>query len=566
MLRTNRQQGFRVTNPLPGAPPEATSPAAMWEGLGDVEKGFTTIDSLHEAPEEQTAFALWLGPDALVVLIRAEITATGSVRPGAESPDAEQISRNDSLEIMVDPTHNHRDYLWLQYDSSGMRIASHRSVMQFALRCDRVQEDEPVADEEWSLTCELTGEAWYSLVRVPLGLLGVAAAEELVTCGFNVVQRRYVGRRLVESSWNPLRGESQSPWDFGELLAAGTPCRVAALDFGEVYHDWNELKFEVRNLTAQAQELTADLRAWCEGHDFRRGRQIALQPHESRQEALRFELDSREWRCQEIELTVRREERLVYVARFSAGHNPRHGGAVMVLKHGVRWFEGEPPRRPEPGDPDFQTALRRWVLSRLPDFPEMGWWGGPDGDWVLRDRRGSGPELNLLSPRILEELGDLIAERFDSDEERVIAAMLLAHRLVIYSPVGARVQASLSPLGSVRQGATICSGFTAVQHAILLGTPRSDGRRGYRSWYTGASHHTIITVELPGYCTVMDPTLGGFHYTRDHSRLATVEELFADPSLSLGTLAGREADYGPEASCDLGWYGALPYPPRPDGS
>lgn len=566
MLRTNCQGGFRVTTPLSTPPTVVASLAVTWEGLAAVERGFTTIDSLHEVPEEETAFALWFGEGALMVLIRAGIGATGSVRPGARPPDAEAIPRSDSLEIMIDPTHNHRDYLWLQYDSGGARLASHRSVMQFTLRCDRVQRDEPVPEDDWSLTCELTCEAWYSLVRIPLRLLGVAEAAELPTCGFNIVQRRYVGRRLVESSWNPLRGESQSPWDFGELLSAGTPCRVAALDFGEVYHDWNELQFEVENLTGQPEELTANLRAWCDGHDCVQSRRISLGPHEAQQAVLRFDLDALEWRFQEIELALVRQRQVVYIARFSAGHNPRHGGATMVLKHGVRWFEGPPPQRPEPSAPDFQTRLRRWVLSRLPDFPEMGWWGGPHGDWIMRDRRDSDLELNLLSPHILEELGDLIAARFDGDEERVIASTLLAHRLVIYSPLGARIQASLSPLGSLRHGATICSGFTTVQHAILQGTPRTDGKRGYRSWWTCAHHHTIITVELPGYCTVLDPTLGGFHYTRDHSRLATVEELFADPTLSRGTLRGRDADYGEEASRDLGWYGALPYPPAEESA
>lgn len=562
MFRGNSRQGFRVTTPLPTPPADAASIAERWQGVRHAERDFRTIDSLQAIPEEETAFAVWLEDDALVVLIRAEITATGSVRPGASYGNIEDIPRNDSLEIMLDPSHNHRDYLWLQWDSSGARVASRRSVMQFALRCDRVQEDEPIEPDAWSLVSEVTDDAWYSLVRIPLDLIGWQSADDLLTCGFNIVQRRYVGRYLVETSWNPLRGESQSPWDFGELLAAETPCRVAGFDFGEVYHDWNQLELEVQNLATEPQEVTAEIRAWCAGHESGDAATLTLPATGSGQAQLRFELDSREWRYQEIELMLSVDGEVSYRSHFSAGHNPRHGGAIIVLKHGVRWFEGEPPARPEPSDPDFQPKLRRWILGRLPDFPEMGWWGGAKGDWILRDRRGSNLEFNLLSPTILDELGDMIAGLFDSDEERVIAACFLAHRLVIYSPTGARVQAMLSPLASLRQGATICSGFTEVQHAILSGTPRTDGGRGYRSWWTSAHHHTIITVELPGYCTVMDPTLGGFHYIRDNSRLATIEELAADPTLSLGTLVGREEDYGPEPLRDFGWYCALPYPPE----
>ena len=67
----------------------------------------------------------------------------------------------------------------------------------------------------------------------------------------------------------------------------------------------------------------------------------------------------------------------------------------------------------------------------------------------------------------------MIAERFPTDEERVIAATLLAHRMVIYSPVGSRVQNSLSPLASLRYGTTICSGYTCVAAGILEASPKS---------------------------------------------------------------------------------------------
>jgi hypothetical protein len=336
---------------------------------------------------------------------------------------------------------------------------------------------------------------------------------------------------------------------------------MASLDFGEVYQDWNALKFCVENLSDRSRRIEARLHAWCKGHDFRRKLKMALKPKQTNNGETRFELDAREDRRQDIELILYERRRAVYIARFSAGHNPHHGGACMVSKHGVRWFEGKLPANPRPSDPFFQVKKRRYILSRLPDFPEMGWWGGPAGDWILRDRRGSRVKFNLLSDRILEELGDMIAGLFPTDEERVIASTLLTHRMVIYSVYGSTLQCLLSPLGSLRHGVTICSGYTCVEHGILSGIPRTDGQRGYRSWYTCAYNHTILRVELPEYCTLVDPTLGGFHYTRDNSRLATEEELSRNPALSLGTLANREKDYGPEASHTLLWYGDLPYPP-----
>ena len=561
MLRGNCQRGFRVMRPLPQPPRAAESLAGLWANLPRAERGFKNIDYQQAVPPEETAFALWFDGAGAAILIRAEITATGSVRPGARNAQTDDIPNNDSLEVEIDTAHNHADYLWLHFDSSGVKAAARRNVLQFSLRCDRLQKDEPVADGRWSVLCEVTRDAWYSLVHVPFALLAMRSAGDLVAWGFNVVQRRWVGRILVESAWSPVPGESQSPWDFGEVLAPESPVELRGLDFGEVYHDWNALKLSLQNVAVRQVEAEVQLRAWFEGFESTPAQTVSLGAGQTRELELRFELDSCQWHRQDIELTVREGARLLYRALFSAGHNPVHGGACMILKHGVRWFDGPPPQDPSPADPDFARKKRRYILSRLPDFPEMGWWGGPRGDWILRDRRGSGIAFNLLSNRILEELGDMIAERFTTDDERVIAAALLAHRLVIYSYAGCRVQASLSPLASLRYGATICSGYTCVAAGILGGTPRADGKRGYRGYWTNAYNHTILTVELPKYRTLVDPTLGAFHYIRDNSRLATEEELFNDPTLSRRTLDGNDRDYGPEATHDICWYGAHPYPP-----
>jgi len=535
--------------------------SALWKNLPYVERGFKTIDHLQMKPQEETAFALWFDKAGAVILTRAEITATGSVRPGAKDSQADDISNNDSLEIEIDTAHNHTDYLWLHFDSSGVKFATRRNVLQFSLRCDRVQKDEPVPDDKWSVKCETTKDAWYSLVRVPFTLLGMKSADDLVAWGFNIVQRRWVGRMLVESAWSPVPGESQSPWDFGEILAPEAHVQLRMLDFGEVYHDWNALNLSIQNVSEKPVKAEIQLRAWFDGYESKSEQPVSFGAGQTRDLELRFELDSCQWHRQDIELTVREGERLIYRAIFSAGHNPMHGGACMILKHGVRWFNGQAPQDPSPSDPDFARKKRRYILSRLPDFPEMGWWGGPLGDWILRDRRGSDITFNLLSNRILEELGDMIAECFPTDDERVIAATLLAHRMVIYSYVGCRVQVLLSPLASLRYGATICSGYTCVATGILEGTPRTDGKRGYHGYWTNGYNHTFLTVELPKYRTMVDPTLGGFHYIRDNSRLATEEELFNDPTLSRRTLDGNDRDYGTESTRDICWYGYLSYPP-----
>ena len=563
MLRGNRLCGFRVARPLPQPPRTAALLKHLWSNLPRVERGFKTIDHLQDTPREETAFALWFDEAGAAILIRAEITATGSVRPGAQNARGDDISGNDSLEVEIDTAHNHSDYLWFHFDSSGVRFATRRNVLQSRLRCDRLQKDAPIANDQWSVRCEVTKDAWYALVRVPFALLGMQSAGDLTAWGFNIVQRRYVGRTLVESAWSPLlSGESQSPWDFGEILAPEAPVELCVLDFDELYNDWNTLKLSLRNVSGQPVQAEVQLRAWTEGFESKPAQTVAIGAGQKRDLELRFELDARQWQRQDIELTVREGARLLYRASFSAGLCPgEFKDACMILKQGVRWFEGQPPQDPPASDSDFAIKKRRYILSRLPDFPEMGWWGGPRADWILRDRRGSGVTFNLLSDRILEELGDMIAERFPTDDERVVAATLLTHRMMIRSGIGNGVQAFLSPLASLRYGAMICSGSVCVASGILSGTPRTDGQRGYRSYYCCAYCHTILAVDLPKRRTIVDPSLGAFHYTRDNLRLASEEELFNDPTLSTRTVLDREKDYGPEACHTLLWFGTWPYPP-----
>ncbi|HRU07527.1 MAG TPA: hypothetical protein P5137_17325, partial [Candidatus Brocadiia bacterium] len=111
-----------------------------------------------------------------------------------------------------------------------------------------------------------------------------------------------------------------------------------------------------------------------------------------------------------------------------------------------------------------------------------------------------------------------------------------------------------------RHGATICSGFTCALNGLLTGIPRVDGGRGYPSVYTAAHNHTIISVDLPHGRTIVDPTLGAFHYNAANTRLATTEELRANPGLSARSILGREKDYE-DAPHMLQWYTSLAYPP-----
>lgn len=567
MFRTNRQAGFRTAVMLSEPPPSGTSLAESWNAVPCVERGFRTVDHLQAPRDEDNAFAAWFDAEALSVLVRAEITATKGVRSGVGAPGTERIAMNDSFEVMIDPAHDHETYLYFNYDSSGLRRAARRRWLHYTLRCDYVdREIEPVPDGAWALINETAAGVWYSLVRVPFRLLGLKGPEDMLAWGFNIVQRRWINDFLIESAWSPVPGQTHSPWDFGELMAPGVSMHPEVLDFGELIQDENALNLRLRNRTPDERMATAELHTWCEGHDERCTRIATLSPGGTVDLRLPFVLDDRVWRRQEIELTVLDGTRPVYRACYSGGHSPGAGGGCMTYKNGVRWLPENPPEDPRPDDPDFHHKKRRFILSRLPDFPEMGWWGGPRGDWLLRDRRGSDLTFNLLSDGLFGELGDWIAGCFPTDEDRVIAAALLTHRLMIYSPHGSRAETWMGPLGSLRHGATICSGFTCAANGILAALPRTDGLRGYRSWHTHVSHHVILSVELPaGYRTLVDPTLGGFFFTRDRSRLATEEELAADPELCRAALHDRDKDYAPDTVRDHGWYGVLPYPP-PDRS
>jgi len=560
MLRGNRQAGFRTVRPLASPPLPAATLETLWRQIGEVERGFTTIDHLRQPPPEDTAFALWEEPEGLAVLVRASIVATGGVRPSPSEADNEEIALADSLEIMLDAGHDHMSYLWLHYEAGGVRRGVRRQVSEATLRCDHGEKDEALPDSAWSLRSEVTADAWFSLVRIPSALTDSLSKGNRAAWGFNVAQRRWIGRQLVESAWNPVATRSHTPWDFGEVLLQRSNLAVRDLDFGEVYNGWNRLRVRVENTGATAAQARARVVARSCVHESRAAAPLSIEPGEERWTELRFELDTREWRLQEIAFELEEAGKTVYAARYAAAHSTRHSGGCIVAKHGARWFEGAKPRNPRPDDPDFTVKKRSYILAKLPDFPEAGFWGGPQRDWILRDRR-SPLTVNLLSDRVLEDLGEIIAERFATDDERVAAATMLIHRLMIYSGTGCQFAKYLGPLGTLRHGATICSGFTCALNGLLAAVPRVDGGRGYPSVYTGAHNHTIISVDLPHGRTIVDPTLGAFHYNASNTRLATTEELRADPGLSARSILGREKDYE-DAPHMLQWYTSLAYPPQ----
>lgn len=175
--------------------------------------GFTRHDR-PELVEVQTFFRVLYDDRRLYFGVICDEPLMDEMVPVAQARDAHAVFRGESIEIFVDPDHDHTDYY------------------QFAVNSAASMYDSRKTDPSWNADIvagvTLGEDGWTLEFAIPWEDLGVTPAPGVVL-GFNVCRNRHIGNDRQWSNWSQTKANFHDPERFGHLVLSPTPEQIGRL-------------------------------------------------------------------------------------------------------------------------------------------------------------------------------------------------------------------------------------------------------------------------------------------------------------------------------------------------
>ncbi len=134
--------------------------------------------------------------------------------PVPQARDARGVFHGETIELFIDPKHDHAQYYQIAVNAAGSVYDSHRT------------------DASWSgdvvAKTQLGKDRWTLEVAIPWADLGVKPAPGKVV-GFNVCRDRYLGNARAWSNWSQTDGNFHDPIRFAHLVLSPTAEQLGRL-------------------------------------------------------------------------------------------------------------------------------------------------------------------------------------------------------------------------------------------------------------------------------------------------------------------------------------------------
>ncbi len=205
----------------------------------------------------------------------------------------------------------------------------------------------------------------------------------------------------------------------------------------------------------------------------------------------------------------------------------------MLLTH-VAGRSERPERPTDAAAPEFFAAMCDYLLAQLPRFSREG------GRYLVSE---DGLRIDLLGFDPLAPIAQSVVERIQGDEDQLAACALVLCQpeVLISSGAWARASAIANPAGVLWQRGTFCDIYSLIlceliervaalrnetvqTGLVVMPRPAASPLPWPNHWWAG--------VWRDGAVTILDAELGRFFYRRDGRTLATLGDLFDDPSLA----------------------------------
>ena len=515
---------FGVATKLPRAEQAVTIDDARWETIPSLGLFFTQRpgEGLARDMEAKAAYT-------------DEVLCVRIVAHGAplKKNFIQNFWMNDTLELFVDPAHDHYNYCQFVLMGDGQKISSACWKSCGTQRWEIRGGNKELSITAWSGSVQLGSDTWTALFVIPFATLG-AKPEAGRPFGLNILRQR-CEVPWEWRYWNFSHRGAHSPWGFGDLYFEKTPVvHVDQVDLGEVRLWENRGTLHLRNLTSELQALRLDVTvkggkneehtSYTHSHDF----ELATTSDPRAAIPFVFPFDPQEWKYQHLYLSIHNKAG----ARLWAG-TYRIGYETGWMLHIDDHREGPAVANPAPEDPEFFRKKRAYIIRSLPKFVRKTTAQGAPSDFTLEAADGS-IQFDLMRAGALQRMADYIYDCYDNDLDRLLGATMFIHQraLVAYAHVPTSLATRMSPLSIIRLGNAQCGSQAEALCGILEKMRCAATGKPYRTRNVTYFAHVVAVAEFGGKWVHLDPSLGRYYFLPGNTILASMEELIAEPALA----------------------------------
>ncbi len=445
-------------------------------------------------------------------------------QPDGMLRDNPEMWRNDHVAVSIDPRHDHWRFCQLTILPGGRMETAWNTV-----NCQLVPGDLSVKKESGPapkgivVQTQQLSDRWIVDVTIPWRSLGLSRIEPGQCVGLNVSRWRAIGcEQLMQ--WSPTFGLVHDARCFGDLYLGAPAAILQEIQVGGP--NWGPNRGYARFVASQP------FQAWIETGE-------SVEPVDPKP----AQLQANQYGLARYELNYRIDPRDIMRGRMTLKWGA--AGAASSASYVFGWKrsvllthaagrEDKPVRPTDGAAPDFFARMCDYLLARLPRLRREA------GRFLVSD---DGLRIDLLGPDPLVPIAEAVAKNVEGQADQLAACALVLCQAEVLISSGSRAGASArsSPAGVIWTGGTFCDTYSMIvaelvdRVAALQGWKIPSGLV-YMLRPEGASlewpNHFWGGAWLGHGVTILDAELGRFFYRRDGRTLATLDDMFDDPSLA----------------------------------
>jgi len=455
------------------------------------------------------------------------------------APEGVPLWKGDCVGLFLDYRHSHREYLHVMASPSGRIETALVEAAQGNLRWEKRH----TTAEAPALECrvEMREGEWWLMVSIPEASMPGRSDSVM---GFFVHRARRLDFGRATSLIPFEHNTSHAPTMFADLYLpeAAQGLRVRGVDLGlPSYIGERAATVTIANEPDAARTLKLTVTTYDSTNTEKRGvvEEKIRQRHESSAAVTVAAGATVEARC-----PYRLATENLYFARIRVAVTEDDGSAVYDGYNNfgfdvgaqipfVKPDDGGEPVRPDPSDPEFPARMREFIVRSLPRFVRKTTAQGAPSDFVV-EAEDESVRFNLMEPGAFSRMAGYIESVFDNDEDRLLGCAYMINQPAFMTYVvrsSVVVAGGMSPLSQLRFGSAQCGGFSTVCLALVR-RMRSTSGQLFDGMALNCPGHLMTAVRRGDGHVIIDASIGNIFYTRDNSRLATLDELLADPELA----------------------------------
>lgn len=445
--------------------------------------------------------------------------------------DAEEIWRNDHVEICIDPLHDHWRFCRLTI-LPNRRIESvwntlHSGFVPADLRATADKETGSQGDKQQrqapAVQTRCEDGRWIADVIVPWKAIGLECIAAGQCVGLNVSRWRTIGCEQA-MQWSPTFGLPADARLFGDLYLGAPAAILQEVQLGGP--NWGPNRGYAKFAASRP------FRVWIEPGD-------SVEPVKAQASPLKANQYGLAGLPLEYRIDPRDIMRGKMTLKWSDGQATSSASFVFGWKRSVLLTHvagrQEKVERPTDGAAtDFFARMCDYLLARLPKYRREG------GRYLVSE---DGARVDLLGADPLMPIAQTLCEKIDSLADQVAASALVLCQAPVLISSGSRARACAggNPASVLWTGGTFCDTYSMMVAELVERVMALQGRR-VKTGLVYLLRPEGATLEWPNHfwggvwlehgVTILDAELGRFFYRRDGRTLATLEDLFEDPSLA----------------------------------